>query len=59
MRKKNLQDAKYEKLEVTPVDVKALMDNKNDKGVSDFWGRVMATDSDIMMALTEKDSPIV
>jgi hypothetical protein len=58
-RKKNLQDSKYNDMTVTPVDVKALMDNKNDKSICDFWPRVLATNSDMKMSINEKDADIL
>jgi len=51
-----LKDEKYNELLVTPCDVKNV---QAAKGVSDFWHRVLTTDSKTTMEITDKDKPIL
>jgi len=51
-----MKDEDYDKLEVTPCDVKAIQNSSN--GVSDFWLKAMLNHP-IAALITEKDRPIL
>lgn len=50
-----MEDADYAKVEITPVDTKAVATGK---GISDFWVKAM-TNHTIGATITEKDRPIL
>lgn len=50
-----MQDADYEKVEVTPADIKGI---STGKGISDFWVKAM-TNHSIGVTITEKNRPIL
>lgn len=54
-RAKLMKDEDYDKVEITPCDVKAI---QNCKGVSDFWTRCFLNHS-LGETVTEKDRPIL
>jgi hypothetical protein len=51
-----MKDDDYDKLEVTPCDVKSIQNSPN--GVHDFWIRTMLNHP-IGQMVTEKDRPIL
>lgn len=55
IRAKKMKDEDYDKLEVTPCDVKAI---QNSKGVSDFWIRTILNHN-IKDMVSEKDRAIL
>lgn len=52
-----MKDEDYDKLEVTPCDVKSIQNIP--KGVSDFWIKAMLNHPPIAAMITEKDRPIL
>lgn len=51
-----MKDADYDKLEVTPCDVKGIQNTP--KGVSDFWIKALLNHP-IGQMISEKDRPIL
>lgn len=51
-----MKDAEYDKLEVAPCDVKAILNTPN--GVSDFWIKALLNHP-LGAAISEKDRPIL
>jgi nucleosome assembly protein 1-like 1 len=56
-RVEEMKDEDYDKLEVTPCDVKSIQNIP--KGVSDFWVKAMLNHPPLAGMITEKDRPIL
>jgi hypothetical protein len=57
-REKNLKDEKYKDVEIDkPCDVKAIQGSE--KGVADFWPRVLESNGNVNKHVTDKDRPIL